>query len=161
MTGIRHSYTGSVRSRVILGLVAVAVAVGAIWGASTLLENQRRDEAVQRLLTRVAQTPDGSDINLATAFDLDWDRAVLVGPYWPGYAANEALGFDRYRRDEVLTEGDGTYLLVFARDRSVVAEVPLYGQAFYFDESVESFASDNARFQVRNDASGVLLKPLK
>lgn len=145
----------------ILGLVAVAVAVGAIWGASALLENQRRDEAVQRLLTRVAQAPDGADIDLATAFDLDWDRAVLVGPYSPGSVVNEALGFDRYPRDEVITQGDGTYLLVFARERSVVAEVSLYGQAFYFDESVESFASDNARFQVQNDASTVLLKPLE
>jgi hypothetical protein len=71
ITGIQRSYTGRVRSRVILGLVAVAVAVGAIWGASTPLENERRDEAVQRLLTRVAQARDGSDIDLATAFDLD------------------------------------------------------------------------------------------
>jgi hypothetical protein len=151
-----------VRSRVILALVAVAVivAVGAVWGTSTLLESQRRDEAVQHLLTRVAQAPDGSYIDLATAFDLDWDRAVLFGPYWPGSAANEALGFDRYPQDEVITQGDGTYLLVFARDRRVVAEVSLYGQAFYFDESVESFAADNARFQVQNDTSGVLLKPL-
>lgn len=149
------------RSRLILGLVAVAVAIGALWGASTLLENQRRDEAVQRLLTRVAQAPDGSVIDLATAFDLAWDRAVLVWPYSPGSVANEALGFDRYPRDEVITQGDGTYLLVFARDHGFVAEVPLYGQAFYFDESVESFASDSARFQVQRDTSGVLLKPLE
>jgi YD repeat-containing protein len=154
-------YTGGVPSRVILGLVAVALALGAPWGASTVLENQRRDEAVQRLLDRVDQAPDGSDIDLATAFDLDWDRAVLVGSYWPGSAANEALGFDRYPRDEVITQGDGSYLLVFTRDRSVVAELRLYGQAFYFDESVESFASNSARFHVQSDASGVLLKPLE
>ncbi len=161
MTESRRSYAVSVRARVIFSLVAVLVAVGALWGANTVLENQRRDEAVQRLLDQVAEARDGSDIDLATAFDLEWDRAVLVHPYSPGWVANDALRFERYPKDEVITQGDGTYLLVFARDRRVVAEVALYGQAFYFDESVESFASDNARFHVQNDASGVLLKPLE
>lgn len=148
------------RSRLILDLVAVTVALGALWGASTIVESQRREDAVQRLLTRVAQAPDGSVIDLATAFDIDWGRAVLVGPYSFGSDANEALGFDRYPRDEVIAEGDGVYLLIFARDRRIVAEVVLYGQAFYVDESVGSFAADNARFQVQSDRSGVLLKPL-
>lgn len=142
------------------GLVALAVTIGAFFGASTFLDHQRRGEAVQRLLTRVAQTPDGEVIDLAVAFDLEWDRAVLIGPYWPGALANEALGFDHYPMDAVIAQGDGTHLLVFARDRRVVAEVSLYGQAFSFDSSVESFASSNARFLVQNDADGVFLRPV-
>ena len=156
-----RTYTADVRSRLVLGLVVVVVAVAAIWGATTLLENQRRDEAVQRLFAAVAAAPDGSDLDLATAFDLEWDRAVLVGPYWPGSAANAVLGFEHYPNDDVITQGDGTYLLSFARDNRVVAEVPLYGQAFYFDESVESFAPDGARLRVQNDSNGVLLTPLE
>ncbi len=148
------------RTRVLAVLAAVVVAAVAIWSASTLFENQRRDEAVQRLVVQVTDAPDGSDIDLATAFDLEWDHAVLVGPYWPGSAANDALGFDRYPKDQVITQGDGTYLLVFARDRSVVAEIPLYGQAFYFEDSVESFAPATARFRVQRDGGGVLLKRL-
>lgn len=144
----------------VLRLAAVAIALGLLWSASALLDNQRRGEAVQRLLTRVAQTPDGEVIDLAVAFDLEWDRAVLIGPYWPGALANEALGFDHYPMDAVIAQGDGTHLLVFARDRRVVAEVSLYGQAFSFDSSVESFASSNARFLVQNDADGVFLRPV-
>jgi hypothetical protein len=145
--------------RVSLAFLAVVIVIGWIWSTSALSENQRRDEAVERLLTRVAQAPDGSDMNLATAFDIAWERAVLIRPYSPGSAANLALGFDRYPRDEVITQGDGSYLLVFARGRTVVAEVSLYGQAFYFDESVTSFASDSARFQVQSSPEGVLLRP--
>jgi hypothetical protein len=143
------------------GLAAVVVAVGAIWGASTILENERRDEAVQRLLAEVAAAPDGSDLDLATAFDLEWERAVVIGPYWSGSAANAVLGSDRYPKDDVITQGEGTHLLVFARDGRVVAEVPLYGQAFSFDESVESFTADSARFHVENHSSGLLLTPLE
>ncbi len=148
------------RTRLLVALAAVVVAAVAIWGASTFLQNQRRGEAVQRLFVQVAQAPDGSDIELATAFDLEWDHAVVVGPYSPGSVANDALGFDRYPEDEFITQGDGTYLLVFVRDRSVVAEIPLYGDLFYFEDSVESFAPATARFRVQRDGGGVLLKPL-
>ncbi len=80
--------------------------------------------------------------------------------YSPGSVANDAVGFDRYPEDEVITQGDGTYVLVFARDRSVVAEIRLYGEAFYFEDSLESFAPATARFRGERDGGGVLLKPL-
>jgi hypothetical protein len=148
------------RARVALGIAALFAVIVAVWGGGRLLENQRRDEAVHRLITRVAEAPDGTDIDLATAFDLTWDRAIVIPPYSDGGSANASLGFDQYRESEFITSGDGLYLLVFAKGRSVVAEIPLYGQAFYFDDSVLSFVYDKARFRVERNA-GIVLKPLQ
>ncbi len=75
--------------------------------------------------------------------------------------ANDALGFRHYPDDEAVTHGDGTSLLVFARDRDVVAEVLLDGQAFYFDESVEGFDHQHASFRVQSGGQGVVLTPME
>jgi hypothetical protein len=145
------------RRRLLVGSLVVATVALAVWGATTVLGNERRDAAVQRLLAQVDAAPHGATIDLRTAFDVEWDRAVVVGPYSPGSVVNEGLGFDHYAADDVITQGDGAYLLVFVRNRSVVAEVPLYGQAFYFGESLESFSADGSRFRVTRDDGGVLL----
>jgi hypothetical protein len=144
-----------------LRLAALVLAVIAVWGGGTLLETQRRDEAVQRLLVNVASAPDGTDIDLAMAFDVEWERAILIPPYSDGGSANASLGFDQYRPEEFITPSDGLYLLIFTKARSVIAEVWLDGRAFYFDDSVKSFESDNARFHVERNDDGVVLRSLE
>ena len=140
-----------------LGLIVMVIALATTWGASTVLANQRRDEAVTRMLSTISTVPDGTTLDLHAALDLEWDRAVVIGPYSPGSVANDAFGFDHYPANEVLTQGDGAYLLVFGLGRSFVADVLLNGQVFYFDEGVETFEAANARFRVTRDSGGVVL----
>ncbi len=54
--------------RVVRGLLAIAVLLGALWGVNTLLQNERRDVALRHLLAQVAAAPDASVVDFATAF---------------------------------------------------------------------------------------------
>ena len=159
LTGCGHT---AVVRRVIVGSLAIAVVVGSMWAAKTLWEIQRREAAIDRLLSLVTVAPNGAEIDFASAFDLVWDRAIVVPPYSPGSVANAILGFDRYPADDVITNGDGAELLVFARDRDVVAEVPNDGYLFDFGDSVESFTPHDARFRLERDdvGGGAILAPL-
>jgi hypothetical protein len=149
-----------VRQRPFFGLIGVSLAGVLLWGSSTALANQRRDDAVARLQATVSAAADGEVLDLREAFGLSWDRAVVVGPYSPGSVPNDALGFDHYPPTEVITQGDGTSLLVFARDRTFVADFALYPQGLHFDEAVFRFDADSARFRVVRGEAGVVLTPI-
>jgi hypothetical protein len=96
-------------------------------------------------------------VTLADALALNWDRAVVLPPYSYDEDANARLGFDRFDKEDSLTSGDGTALVLFVRDQSMIAELALYGQSFYFDESIQGFDTQSARFTVRRAQGGLLL----
>ncbi len=141
-------------------LLAVALATLTVWGAVAVVDAGRRHDAVLALLAHVDRASAGDTIDLADSMTFGWDRAVVLPPYTPGFAANEAMGFNNYLDDEVVTQGDGVFLLIFVENLSVAAEVALYGQAFYFAESVAAFSREDARFRVIRDEGGVLLVPV-
>ena len=151
----------AVRRRTVFGGLAIALLVAIVWAGATALAIQRRDQAVADLMATAGAASNGQILDLSEAFTLPWDRAVVLGPYTFGSDANDALGFEHYPADDVMTQGDGVHLLVFIRDQQVVAEVALYGQAFYFDESIETFDAEAARFRVLHDDSGTLLVPVE
>jgi hypothetical protein len=138
-------------------LLVGVLGLGVLVAVTRYVDDQRRAAALEAVVAEVMSAPDGSSVDLARALPLDWDRAVVLPPYTYGEDSNRLLGFDQFPKDEGVTSGDGTYLVLFVRDRSVIAELGLYGQSFYFDESVESFGS--ATFTVEHDRGEVVLIP--
>ena len=144
---------GNRRHVILVAILGLGVALAITW----YVDDQRRAAALNDMVAEVMSAPDGSSIDLAKALPLDWDRAVVLPPYTYGEDANRSLGFDKFAEGESLTSGDGTYLVVFIRDRSVVAELALYGQSFYFDENVEAFDAESSTFDVIRDRGEVVL----
>jgi hypothetical protein len=128
------------------------------WAAPQVLANQRREAALANLRSTVTEAPVGSDIDLRSAFDLDWDRAVFIEPYDPGYAANAKLGF-KYWADDDTPIDDAQQLLVFAKGRSVVAELRLEGESFWFADATGSIDPASARFRVERQGADIVLRP--
>jgi hypothetical protein len=111
------------RTSVVVVFVLLAVVV---WATVVVFDLIRREQASDRLLAAIESTPTGGVLDVATAYDIPWDRAVVVGPYWNGDAANSALGFDHFPPDASLTSGEGASLLLMVRDRTVLSEVQLW-----------------------------------
>jgi hypothetical protein len=148
MESVESSAKGS-RARRRTGVVIVFVLLAIVgWATFVVFDLIRREQASDRLLAAIETTPTGGVLDVATAYDIPWDRAVVVGPYWNGDTANGALGFDHFPPDASLTSGEGASLLLMVRDRTVLSEIQLWQAEATFDEAVEQFTPDEGRFTV-------------
>lgn len=147
--------------RPLLGLgVVLAVVVTAIV-VPIAADRFERNAAMTRLGSALANGPSGGSIDLAEAFDLDWDRVVIVGAYQPASYANELLGFSAYSELDTLTVSDEDQWVAFARDGRVVADflIPSAELPFSFAEPNVSAPAADARFTVqRRDQHAELSK---
>lgn len=131
----------------VLGLLAV-VGWATIVGRDWMLHEQAAD----RLVAAIESTATGGVVDVATAYSIPWDRAVVIGPYWDGATANSALGFDYFPPEASVTPDDNASLLLMVRDRTVLSEVRLRSARAFFEDGIEAFTPDDGRFTVvRND----------
>jgi hypothetical protein len=138
-----------------VGLVACAVAL------VVFSDRLQRDVAIAKLGAEVASTAEGATIDLADAFDLDWDRAAILDAYEPGGSANVLLGFRAYGEHDELTVSDEAQWIVFARNGRVVADflIPTARSSFSFAVPSVSLTPEDAVFTVhRRDRTAVLVK---
>ena len=148
MESVESNAKGS-RARRRTGVVMVFVMFAVVmWAGFVVFDLIRREQASDRLLAAIESTPTGGVLDVATAYDIPWDRAVVVGPYCYGDAANSALGFDHFPPDASLTSGDSASLLLIVRDRTVLSEIQLWKAEAIFDDAVEHFTPDEGRFTV-------------
>jgi hypothetical protein len=119
----------------------------------------RREQASRQLLSAIERAPTGSILDISDAYDLPWDRAVVVGPYWNGAAANSVLGFDHYPPDESLTSSDSASLLLVVRDRTVLSEMRLWQANAAFEDGLEVFTPEADRFMVERHDGWATLVP--
>lgn len=144
--------SGQMSRRSALLFATIALLGVAAWIGTSWADAARREDAKAQLFAAVAAANHGQTVDLAQTFPLEWDRAVVLPPYSYGAEANALLGFDHFPADLSLSVSDAVQLLVFARLDTVVQEVELDGQSFYFDEAIRTFRADAASFEV--DRSG-------
>ena len=150
--------TGPTRRRIVAGLGLVLLLV-ACWGVLGVIDLVRRDQAAARLLAAIEGAPAGGVVDVATAYDLPWDRAVVVGPYWNGDAANAALGFDHFPPDAAPTTGENASLLLIVRSQTVLSEIRPWEAEAFFEEGVEQFTPEDGRFGVHRENGWATLVP--
>ena len=114
-------------------------AVGLLVAGTLIVPWVREQVAVRALVETIESTPDGQSVDLAKAFDLPWDQAVLVGPYASGQDANQVLGLDGLDANAMLNSDDSGANLIFASGTSVVANLQLPWAGFSFDVDPYNF----------------------
>jgi hypothetical protein len=134
-------------ARTALGLAVLAVA--AIAGAWIVAAIQRT-QAIESFGAALASAQPGHAVDVREAFPLDWDRVVIIGPYEPGYSANEALGFEYDGEYDDLISGDSGQMIVFVEDGSVVADIRNWGPT-WFAEDIRTFQRADAVFVRKSD----------
>ena len=128
--------------RAAVGLVLVLmVAVAGYW----ILDAWQRNRAIETFEVAMAASRPGDVLDVSESFPLQWDRVVVVGPYEPGFSANEALGFEHFDEYEDLISGDSGQFIIFVKGRAVVGEIRNWGPT-YFADDVRGFERDDALF---------------
>jgi hypothetical protein len=149
--------------RAALALAAISLATVLVWIGWQVATWWRGQLAVAHLVTAVRSTPDGQIVDLAQAFDLSWEQAVVVGPYASGDDANQLLGFKGFEPGEMMNAQDTGMNLIFASDTSVLATLELPVSGFSFDVDTVEFtpfriAPQDARFVVIHGGAVPMLR---
>jgi hypothetical protein len=148
---------------VLVALAAGIVVVIVVLGVELPAREARQQGAIGRLKAAVGASPTGAEVDLGTAFDLPWDRAVLMPAYAGTEEMNARLGFDGYGAGANSGMDESTQFLVFVKDTTVVADTPLFAdEDFKFESGIEEFSRDQAQFVVTRPAGSqqiLLVRP--
>jgi hypothetical protein len=97
-----------------------------------------------RLDALVTAASDGATIDIRDAYPTDWDRAVVIGGYWPGSVANSELGFEYFDPDETLSYSEDPARILFVRRGDVLADVDV--ETFTFADDVVVITPEASEF---------------
>lgn len=146
------------RAWAVAGVAVVTMGLGLWWLANW--GSTPGDRAVgDRLVAAIAAMPDGTEVDLAEALGVPWDRAVLMEPYSTGADMNARLGFPAFADDASGPADEANQFVVFVKGESVVTTSGLFPgtRSFRFDSSIPQFSRDDARFVVVRSDDGVTL----
>ena len=95
----------------------------------------------------IQAAPDGSTIDIAEVFDVPWDRAVLIPPYWDAEAMNDLLGFEGFTDGWTGPSDESAQMIVFVDGQRVAWSIGIWNEDYQFaDAFVEAFPNGAATF---------------
>ena len=138
----------------VAALIGIAAAVLLVFGESADKKAARAaGDAVEQ---RVAGLGNGEAIDLATALDQPWQRAVVMHAYMSGDEMNAGLGFRWFDDDQWSSYSDESQRLLFVADQTVVADVMTGPETFFLDDAVTELDPSAATLIASRDADDLV-----